>query len=469
MARLLKFVSLASHQGGPALSPQPTVMKFGGTSLSDSAAFDRVSNIVGSYHRVCSLVVVVSAMNGMTDALLLSAQMSAAGAMTEAIQLLDEQFQRHLVVTQNLPKTQAGNLQAFIQNRRRELLQLLKLVNETGTATAELKDAIVSCGEVLSAQLLSAMLRKQGLPAVYVDAGHCIVTNQDHGEAKPLFETTRRRTRGEIIPLLKSGKIPVLGGFIASTKKGVTTTLGRGSSDYTATLISAALHARETQIWTDVNGVLTADPGLIETARSVPILSFAEAAELSRFGAKVLHPKTIQPASETNVPVRVFNSQEPEFPGTLICEPLDHQRREIKALAHKTGITMIRISSKPAFTTDHFSCVIDRVFQQHRATANVVATSETVVSFACEQTNALPAIVQSLKQLGSVSVTKHRAIICCVGKGWLKASARAMNTLTAVDRSVTWQRASDISLIADVPQERARALLIELHQRIFDN
>jgi len=444
-------------------------MKFGGTSLTDSTAFARVTHIVSSYHRVCSLVVVVSAMDSMTDSLLLSAQMSAAGAMEKAIQLLEEQRRRHLAITQDLTRRQAGNIRSFIQGRWRELVRLLKLVNEEGTANARLKDEIVSYGEVLSARLLTAMLQRESLPAVYLDARRCIVTNRDHGKAKPLFETTWRKTRAEIIPLLKSGKIPVLGGFIASTKGGVTTTLGRGSSDYTATLISAALGARETQIWTDVDGILTADPNLIETARSVPILSFAEAAELSRFGAKVLHPKTIQPASETNVPLRVFNSRAPEFPGTLICEPLAHQRRRIKALACKTGLTMIQITTKPAFITSGFNHLFDRIFHEHHATADIVVTSEITVSLACEQTNGLPAIVQNLKQFGSVTVAKDRAIICCVGEGWLKGAHRAMRILTAVDPGVAWYRASAVSLIADIPQERAGSIIVELHQRIFDD
>jgi aspartate kinase len=443
-------------------------MKFGGTSLSDSAAFDRVTHIVSSYHRVCSLVVVVSAMDGMTDSLLLSADLSGDGAMEKAVQLLEEQRRRHLAVTQELTGKQARKIQSFIHQRWRELVNLLKLVNKNRTATAKLKDAIVSFGEVLSARLLTAILQKEGLPAVYLDARRCITTNKDHGAAKPLFQTTRRKMRAQIIPLLKSGKIPVLGGFIASTKRGVTTTLGRGSSDYTATLISAALGARETQIWTDVNGVLTADPGTIKDARSVPVLSFAEAAELSRFGAKVLHPKSIQPASQTNVPLRVFNSQAPEFPGTLICERLDHQRKVIKALAYKTGITMIRIALKPGFEASDFSR-IDGIFQQHHAAADVVAKSETVASLACEQSSGLPDIVRDLKQFGSVRVTEERAIICCVGAGWLKGGHRAISSLTAADPSITWQRASDVSLIADVPQECASSLVAELHQRIFDD
>lgn len=452
------------------MSTQVTVMKFGGSSLEDGAAFERVTRIVCSYDRACSVVVVVSAMNRMTDALLLGAQKAASGALDEAVILLEAQRQRHLRVAENLPVDQAHSTQLFIQNDWQQLLQLLNVINATGTASARLRDAIASYGERLSATLLTAMLQREGCPAFYVDARRCILTNEHHGEAKPLFAATRRRTRAEIIPLLKAGTIPVLGGFIAATKKGVTTTLGRGSSDYTATLVSAALSAREAQIWTDVNGILTADPALIESARSVPLLSYAEAAELSRFGAKVIHPKTIQPAAEQNIPVRVFNSRAPELPGTLICEPqMDAPEHGIKAIAHKTGLTMIQINSKPEFMANGFRGVIEEIFQRHQTTVDIVATSETGALLACEETSAMPAIVQNLRKVGSVRVTRDRAIICCVGDGWWDDSDYAMNILFTVDPTVSWRRTSDVSLTADIPQDRAGALVSELHQRIFDS
>ena len=449
------------------MSGQVTVMKFGGTSLSDSAAFERVTNIVGSYHRVCSLVVIASAMSSVTDCLLKCMQFSENGNFERTTEVLEEQQRRHLQVTRLLRKSDAQLIQTFIRQRWLDLERLLKLVNEKG-ASAKLSDDVLSYGELLCSRLLTAILQNHGLPAVYIDARRCIVTNQDHGRAKPLFEMTRRRTRNQIIPLLRSGKIPVLGGFIGSTRRSATTTLGRGGSDYTATLIGAALNARETQIWTDVDGVLTADPVLIQTARRIPILSFAEAAELARFGAKVLHPKTIHPASESNVPVRVFNSQAPEFPGTLICRRVNHHRSLIKALAHKTGLTTVRITLKPGLNLESFKIQLSRINKQHRLFAEILATSESGILLALDRTDALAEMVRSLSEFGSVSVSERRAVVCCVGESWLGTSENALDNLTALEPHVEWQRASAVSVIAEIPENRVGVVVSRLHQRIFD-
>jgi aspartate kinase len=310
------------------------------------------------------------------------------------------------------------------------------------------------------------ILRAEGLPAFYVDARRCIVTNEHHGQARPLLEITRRRTRAEIIPLLESERIPVLGGFIATTRNGVPTTLGRGASDYTATLVGAAIGARETQIWTDVDGILTADPNLVPTARSIPVLSYAEAAELSRFGAKVLHAKSILPAAEQNVPLRVFNSREPEFPGTLICDSQSESLAPgIKALACKANQTVVRLTLKQPYLVRRLRRVIERMFREHHSTAEVITIKETVATFACERTGTLETIVRNLDQFGSLKVTSDRALVCCVADRRLDATDRAR----IFDRSVKWQRLSSVSLIADVPQARAHAIVRALHQRIFDD
>jgi len=406
-------------------------------------------------------------MDLVTNGLLQSTQLAATGSLQKALNLLEPQRRRQLAVIRQLSKARANEARLLIKKCWREVFDLLGQVNNQAEASPKLKDQIVSYGEVISARLTTAALEQIGLPAVYVDARRCIVTNESHGDAKPLIEITRRLTRNLILPLLRAGKIPVLGGFIGSTRRRLTTTLGRGSSDYTATLISASLGARETQIWTDVNGVLTADPHVIRNAHSVPILSFDEAIELSRFGAKVLHPKTIQPVSEKNVPLRVFNSRAPQFPGTLICKPLDSRQRTIKALAHKKGMTVIRVTSRAA--TKDFSHEIGRLFRRHRVTANLLTSSPSFVSVAFEQIRALPALVRDLNELGSVIVRERRAIICCVGDGSIRGTRRAMDTLTAADPDVRWQRASNVSWVADVPQEQVASVIMALHQQIFDD
>src|SRR5207237_9906353 len=206
------------------------------------------------------------------------------------------------------------------------------------------QDEIGAYGEQLSAQLLAAVLRENHLAARYVDARRCLKTDDNYGSAAPLPETAEA-ARVELMPLLESSRIPVLGGFIGSTGKGVTTTLGRGGSDYSAAIIGAALDGREIQIWTDVSGVLTADPRVVTAARTIPVLSYQEAAELAYFGAKVLHPKTIQPAVDEAIPVRVCNSRAPENAGTLLVSESEATPQTIKEIAHKDGITTVQVTS----------------------------------------------------------------------------------------------------------------------------
>ncbi|MDQ2922317.1 MAG: aspartate kinase, partial [Acidobacteriota bacterium] len=255
-------------------------MKFGGTSLEDWQAFQRVANIIDS-NGSANLVVVVSAMSGVTDALISSFQKAARGETSEALRALEHHFERHLKISRTLSARASERMRVVIEHSRREIIELLRDVCAKRRTTAEGQDAMVSQGERLSANLLTIVLEAYGIPASYVDARRCIITNAEHGRAKPLIEETWRKTRAELQPLLETKRVPVLGGFIAAAKNRVTTTLGRGSSDYSATLFSAALGARETQIWTDVDGVMTADPCLVKSARTVSQLSYEEAAELA--------------------------------------------------------------------------------------------------------------------------------------------------------------------------------------------
>lgn len=444
-------------------------MKFGGTSIEDQMAFERVARIIGSYQRE-RLVVVVSAMSRVTDALLLSLQMAAKGRTSVALRSIDEHLERHLQVTKNLGATSRASITRLIESFRQEIAELIEAVALNGKTRARLEDTIASYGERLSAHLLAVVLEEHGIPSFYVDARRCILTDEEHGKARPLFNETKERTRVELEPLLKAKKVPVLGGFIASTVKGVTTTMGRGSSDYTATLVSAVLGARETQIWTDVNGVLTADPRLIETARTVPQLSYGEAEELARFGAKVLHSKTIQPAAEHEIPVRICNSRAPEEIGTLICARTEAVPGTVKAIAHKSGVTMAEVTSAPALVANGFLPAIRKIFDRHQTDLDIIATSDVGVSMMCEETKALPLIIQDLQQVGSTKVKRDCAIICCVGEGLQSAPnylLRLFDTLTNID--LTWRSASGSSFVLAVDEEDAAAVIRLLHHAIFEH
>nr|MDQ3806393.1 aspartate kinase [Acidobacteriota bacterium] len=309
------------------------------------------------------------------------------------------------------------------------------------------------------------------LDAVQVDARRCVVTDAEHGRAGPLKDETERRTRAELEPLIAAGRVPVLGGFIASSREGETTTLGRGGSDFTAALVGAALRAREIQIWTDVSGVMTADPRVVAEARTIPRLSYAEAAELAFFGAKVLHPKTILPAVVRHIPVRICNSREPEARDTIVYFDAEMTPRTVKAIACKTGIHIIHITSARMLGAYGFLRAIFEVFERHRAEVDIVCTSEVSVSLSLEDTSALDRIVEDLKPVGAVKVESGRAIVCIVGEGLRSTpgiAGRVFSTIKDINVLLISQGASNINLTFVIEERHVEEAVRRLHAAFFE-
>lgn len=447
------------------------VMKFGGTSLEDACAFARVLEIAKAQSAEHTPVVVVSAMSRVTDALLESVGRAAEGRVTEAAELLREHFERYLSVGRTHLSTETlASIEASVDEARSEITELLQSVAAQTMPRPQLQDAIVSYGERLSATLLAAVLSDAGLSAADIDARRLIVTTDDYGRAEPLMKETGQQTRAELRPLLEASIIPVLGGFIGATQDGRTTTLGRGGSDYTAALIGAALQAQEIQIWTDVSGVLTADPRLIKEARTIPRMSYTEAAELAYFGAKVLHPKTIQPAVERFIPVRICNSRAPHEAGTLVCSETQTSPQTVKAIAHKTGVTTVQITSARMLGAYGFLNAIFDVFNRHRTVVDVVTTSEVSVSLSLDDTSTLAAIINDLQPLGTVEVERKRAIICVVGEGLRGTpgiAARIFSCLTDINVSLISQGASSINLTFVIEEKNLGEAVSRLHQSFF--
>ncbi|MCM3905330.1 MAG: lysine-sensitive aspartokinase 3 [Pyrinomonadaceae bacterium] len=450
-----------------------TIMKFGGTSVEDSPAFERLVKIVRNVHtlKASCPVVVVSAMSGVTNALLASVGQATTGDPEGAIHSLEPQWERHLAVAQALTRESAA-IRVLLQTAKQEISDLLRATAAETMPRPLLQDLIVSYGERLSAALLAAVLRQASLPAQHVDARRCIITNGEHGRAEPLQSETSRRTRAELDSLIVAEKIPVLGGFVGATVDGTTTTLGRGGSDYTAALLGAALAANEVQIWTDVTGVLTADPRLVSQARTITRLSYAEAAELAYFGAKVLHPKTIQPAMEQRIPVRICNAREPAAAGTIVCSDTELSPRTVKAIAHKTGITIVQVTSARMLGAYGFLHAIFEVFNRHRTAIDIVTTSEVSVSLSLDDTSKLTAIVNELKQLGAVRVEHNQAIICIVGEG-LRATpgiaARIFNCLSDINVSLISHGASSVNVTFVVEEKNVRTAISRLHATFFEH
>jgi aspartate kinase len=431
------------------------VMKFGGTSVADAAAFENVARVVAA-ERESSPIVVVSAMSGVTDGLL-----SATPSSLEAI------FDRHLAVAKEL---QADQFAELVKRAEDQVRELLDAIAQTPSRRKILQDAVVSFGEILSSALLAEVLNRHGIKARQVDARRCIITDDEHTSAAPLPTETFSHSRSELGPLVEAGVVPVLGGFIGATVDGATTTLGRGGSDYTAALIGAALKVREIQIWTDVTGVLTADPRVVPEAQSIERLSYSEAAELAYFGAKVLHPKTIQPAIENSIPVRICNSRAPHERGTVVGPDTETSPRTVKAIAHKTGVTTVQISSARMLGAYGFLRALFEVFDRHRTVVDVVTTSEVSVSLSLDDDSALPAIVKELEQLGTVRVERGRAIICVVGEGLRGTpgiAARVFSTISDINVTLISQGASSINFTFAIEEERVKEAVTRLHEAFF--
>ncbi|MFL6230696.1 MAG: aspartate kinase, partial [Pyrinomonadaceae bacterium] len=412
------------------------------------------------------------AMSRVTDALLAAFRRAEAGDADAALSSLTPHFARHLDAAQSLVSgSEVSDFAAVIEDTRREIGALLGEVAAHTRAHALLQDAVVSFGERLSSTLFSAILRAQGLDSRTVDARRCVVTDEEHTCAAPLQEETDQRTRAEVEPLVNANVIPVLGGFIGATARGETTTLGRGGSDYSAALVGAALDAVEIQIWTDVTGVLTADPRVVGAARTVPRMSYAEAAELAYFGAKVLHPKTILPAVVREIPVRICNSRQPEADDTVIYYDTEMSPRTVKAIAHKTNVSIVHVTSARMLGAFGFLRRLFEVFDRHRTIVDVVTTSEVSVSMSVEDASAIAEIIADLKPFAAVTVEPKRAIICIVGEGLRHqpgVAARVFSTISDINVLLISQGASNINLTFVVEEERAIEAVRRLHAAFFE-
>ncbi len=304
------------------------VMKFGGTSVGTG---ERIANVARIAAQVFSRsgtapVVVVSAMSGVTDSLVRAATTAAAGDRRTFRLIRDELQQRHeqAIADCGIDSEHGRGLRAEIDNLLNWFETLCQSINTLGELTPRGLDAVSGLGERLSARITAAAMLTQGLKANMVEATEILITDNNFGSAKPLLEESTARIRARLLPLIEAGVVPVVTGFIGATLDGIPTTVGRGGSDYSAAIVGRCLPAEEVWIWTDVDGIMTADPRIVPQARTLPTISYAEVAELSFFGAKVLHPKTIQPLADLGIPLRVLNSFHPDHPGTLVCkDPAD--------------------------------------------------------------------------------------------------------------------------------------------------
>jgi aspartate kinase len=445
------------------------VMKFGGSSVESAEAIQRVAGIVRA--RVDRHpIVVVSAMGKTTNKLLAIAQSAIKGKRDEFIRQLHDLRDFHSrEARQVVPLAHRAELDRTLDDHFQEMTELVKGIAVLGELTPRSIDAISSYGERLSSYIVALAFEYYGVPSVHLDSRRVIVTDHRHTQAAPLYTETYQRL-ADTLPALARDKVVVMGGFIGSTEEGVTTTLGRGGSDFTASIVGAGVKAEEIQIWTDVDGMLTADPTILPGGHRVKTISFAEAAELAYFGAKVLHPSTVIPAIERNIPVLILNSRRPDVPGTRIVKETVHCSNVVKSIACKRKITLVNIHSTRMLMAHGFLRRIFEIFDRHETPVDMVATSEVSVSLTIDHIGQMETICQELSEFSEVAMELDQAIVCLVGENIRHTpgvAVRVFSALKDVNIRMISQGASLLNLSVVVAEKDLRHAVESLHTEFF--
>jgi aspartate kinase len=448
------------------------VMKFGGTSVQDAQAIERAGAIVGT--RLSQRpIVVVSAMAKVTDQLLTMARAAGDGDRDKAIDLCRRLQERHYDTAGELLGTaRFTTFHNELAGEFEALDQLLRGIVAVGELTPRTTDNVASYGELLSSKLVAAAFSARGFDAEVVDSRECIVTDTNHMRAAPLFEETNGRLKEIVQPLLDARRVPVMGGFIGATKSGVTTTIGRGGSDFSAAIVGAGLDAERIEIWTDVDGMMTTDPNLCPEARRIKTISFDEAAELAYFGAKVLHPATVLPAVQKNIPVYILNSRNSSCEGTRIAARAPQTRNYFKAIAAKKRITIVDVAAPRMLLAHGFLKSIFDAFDRHRIPIDVVSTSEVSVSLTVDSNESIPALAADLAKLADVKYEGRKAIVCLVGENLRETpglAARVFAELTDVKIRMISQGASEINLTFVIEEDAVPDVVRRLHKAFFSD
>lgn len=434
------------------------VMKFGGTSVEDTAAIDRSCRIViERLHR--QPFVVVSAMAGVTNDLLEAGRLAGSGKISESLEFFERLERRH---EEFLPKGDLTNL-----------LGLLHWINEAGEFSPRAQDSVAAWGEDLCSEIFARALRRLGIEAIHIDARDFIVTDRNFGNARPLWDKTFKKF--QIIPEFfkeTNRTALVMGGFIGSAvEDGETTTLGRGGSDYSAAIVGAAMGAEEIQIWTDVDGMMTADPKIVSTARTIRCLSFAEASELASFGAKVLHPRTLEPAMDKNIPVYVFNSRNPGGAGTRITRDAVPCQNIVKSIACKRDVSVITVETSRMLKAVGFLGKLFTILESIGVSVDMVATSEVSVSFTLDDSSKGPQVLDALRRPHwAVSLENNLGLACLVGNDlkWTPGiAARVFGSIREFHVRMISHGASMTNLAFLVRRQQLEEAVHRLHSEFF--
>lgn len=447
------------------------VMKFGGTSVQDADAIRRLVEIVRS-RLDKKPVVVSSATSGTTDALLKACDTAATRDFNQADSIINEIHKKHIQLSNELVSdiTLLKELTEKIERLISELKDLIKGIYLLSEIPDRIKAKVVSYGEMLSTPIISCSLIENGIKSTLVDSREFIITNSIYLKGEPDYSEINKRTQQILLPVIKNNSVPVAQGFIANTVKGEPSVLGRGGSDYTASLIGMAMNAEEVEIWTDVDGMMTADPRKVTGTKIIDEISFKEAAELAFFGAKVLHPSTIIPAVENNIPVRILNSKSPSKTGTLIKEEIEKSGAAIKSITSKEEIKVLNIYSPKMLFAHGFLKKIFDVFDKYKTSVDLITTSEVNVSLTLDNDEMLGEIINELSQFSEVELDGDRSLVCVVGENLKFTKGIAKKIFSVMEQHNIYmisQGASVINFSFVIDRVHLKEILQSLHDEFF--
>jgi aspartate kinase len=409
-----------------------------------------------------------------TDQLLRAAAAASVGDRVGALAISSRLRARHRDTAAALVKDpkEFTSLINFIDQKFDSLDEVLRGLAAILELTPRISDLIVSYGERISSRIVAQAFRERSLDAVHVDAREIVITDSSFQKAVPLDDFIEKRAAEKLRPHVDQGKVPGMGGFIGSNEAGITTTLGRGGSDFTGALIGGALSADAIEIWTDVDGIMTTDPRVVPEALRVKVISFEEAAELAYFGAKVLHPATILPAVKKNIPVLVLNSRNPSNEGTRIISLAPHCRSPFKSIAVKRKLSIIDVVASRMLMTHGYLSEIFAIFDKHQCPVDMVSTSEVSVSLTVDSNDKLPSIAADLSRLADVKYEGKKALVCMVGediRGQNGIAAQVFNAIRHINVRMISQGASEINMSFMIEEEDADEAVRSLHAAFFQN
>ena len=463
-------------------------IKFGGTSVGRAEAHTQAADIVlEQVHRWDHLAVVVSAMSGVTDALIQGARTAASGDDQTYRAIVADLRVRHYRAIDELltPDGERAQMLAAVDEVLDEFTIFCRSVHVLGEVTPRAMDAITSLGERINARILAAVLRRRGIKSEAVDATELIVTDDKFQNAVPLMDATRARVADRLIPLLDDGVVPVVTGFIGATEEGVTTTLGRGGSDYTAAILGDCLDADEVWTWTDVDGVMTADPRMVPDARVIPVLSYGEVSELAYFGAKVLHPRTIWPVVERGIPLWVKNTFNPTCPGTQVVREPETASGTVKAVTAIQGLSMVTVEGRGMLGVPGIAARTFAAVASQGASVLMIsqASSEQSICFVIP-TPAAPPVIRAIEDELALELARRDVdrvwslddvvIVSVVGAGMRATpgvSARVFGALGRGNINIVAiaQGSSDCSISLVVAADAATDAVRQIHREVILN